>query len=345
MRSISHVFLLVAAQLGGSATLSAQQPEVVHAQLSTQSLNGTLQTALDQLKQSAVPLWVGYTVPTASPFRSGWNPQVSYLEKHDSVDEADNTPATEQDRAVILFRLASGKIDQVRAEAVDRQLDAGGLRFVWLTGVTPEDSIATLKTLCLAADSTHLVNSGVFLISLHRSDAAVPALIALAAPGPNLHLREQAAFWLASKRGHEGFVAVQHLIRTDKDADLRAKLVFDLTLSKDPDALPELVRIAHEDASAQVRSQAQFWMASRGGKIVIASLNDAAENDPDAGNRKKAVSAISRLPNGEAIPQLVQLAETSKYPEVRKQAVFWLGQSHDPKALDYLTKLVTSPSH
>jgi len=214
-----------------------------------------------------------------------------------------------------------------------------------LTSVTPEDSIATLKTLCLAADSKHLVNSGVFLISLHRSAATMPALIALTAPGPNLHLREQAAFWLASKRGHEGFVAIQHLIRTDKDDDFRSKLVFDLTLSKDPDALPELVRIAHEDASAHVRSQAQFWMASRGGKIVTASLRDAADNDPEADNRKKAVFAISRLPNSEAATQLVQLAETSKYPEVRKQAVFWLGQSKDPKALDYLTKLITSSTH
>jgi HEAT repeat protein len=57
---------------------------------------------------------------------------------------------------------------------------------------------------------------------------------------------------------------------------------------------------------------------------------------------RKAVFAISRLPNGDATTQLVEFAETGKYPEVRKEAVFWLGQSNDPKALDYLTKLITS---
>jgi hypothetical protein len=31
---------------------------------------------------------------------------------------------------------------------------------------------------------------------------------------------------------------------------------------------------------------------------------------------------------------LVELAETSKYPEARKEAVIWLGRSNDPKALD-----------
>ena len=347
MRSIPHALILAAVLLGGSANLSAQQPQIVDAQLSTQSVDGNLQTTLDKLKQSATPLWVGYTIPTARPFNNGWNsPNVSYLEKHDHYEDnnSDKTTTT-QDHAVMLFRLAGGKVDQVHVESIDRQLDAGGLRFAWLANVNPDDSVATLKALCLVPESDHFINSAVFLISLHQSAAAVPALTALAGPGTNLHLREQSAFWLSSQRGHEGFLALQHLARTDKDDEFRNKLAFDFSVSKDPGALDELVRMAHEDTSPRVRSQAQFWMASKGGKIVAASLKDAADNDPDADIRKKAVFAMSRLPDGEAATQLVQLAQSSKYPEVRKQAVFWLGQSHDPKALDYLTKLVTSTTH
>jgi HEAT repeats len=346
MRSTTYAFILAAALLSQSATISAQQPQVANAQLSTQSVEGNLQATLDKLKQSSAPVWAGYSIATVKPFNSNWNSQVSYLEKHDSsVSSTDDKATPEQYHAVILFRLEGGKVDQVHAESVDRKLDAGGLRFVWLANVNPDDSVATLKALCLAPQSDHFINSAVFLISLHQSPAAMPALIALAGPGGNLHMREQAAFWLSNERGHEGFVALQNLARSDKDEEFRVKLAFDFNTSKDPGALDELVRLAHDDASPRVRSQAQFWMASRGGKLVAASLHDAAENDPDAGNRKKAVFAISRMPQGEAATQLVQLAETSKYPEVRKQAVFWLGQSKDPKALEYLTKLVTSPSH
>jgi HEAT repeats len=346
MRSTIHALILVAALFSEAATLSAQQPQVLNAQLSTQSVEGNLQATLDKLRQSSTPMWAGYTIPTVKPFNTNWNPQVAYLEKHNSSESSTDDKATPQQyQAVILFRLAEGKVDQVHAESIDRKLDAGGLRFVWLANVNPDDSVATLKALCLAPQSDHMINSAVFLISLHQSAAAMPALIALAGPGANLHLREQAAFWLSNERGHEGFVALQSLARTDKDDEFRVKLAFDFNTSKDPGALDELVRMAHDDASPRVRSQAQFWMASRGGKLVAASLHDAAENDPDAANRKKAVFAISRMPNGEATTQLVQLAETSKYPEVRKQAVFWLGQSKDPKALDYLTKLVASPSH
>lgn len=350
MRSISSAFvaaaLLCAPVLSGTATLAAQQPQVVDAQLATQSVDRNLQATLDTLKQSAAPLWVGYTIATARPFNNNWrNSHISYLEKRgDYEDRAADEPTTTQDYAVVLFRLAGGKVDQVRVEALDRQIDAGGLRFVWLANVDPQDSVATLKALCLAPESSHLLNSAIFLISLHGSDAALPALTALAGPGLSLHLREQSAFWLSSGRGHGGFLALQNLARTDKDDDFRSKLAFDFSISKDPGALDELMRMAHEDASPRVRSQAQFWMASRGGKLVAASLHDSAESDPDAHTRKQAVFAISLLPQDQAATQLVQLAETSKYPDVRKQAVFWLGQSKDPKALDYLTKLITSPT-
>ena len=33
--------------------------------------------------------------------------------------------------------------------------------------------------------------------------------------------------------------------------------------------------------------------------------------------------------------------QVKKNPEVRKQAFFWLGQSHDPRALSYIENVLT----
>jgi hypothetical protein len=38
---------------------------------------------------------------------------------------------------------------------------------------------------------------------------------------------------------------------------------------------------------------------------------------------------------------LIQVAKTNRNPVVRKQAIFWLGQSHDPRALDYLEQILS----
>jgi HEAT repeat protein len=56
--------------------------------------------------------------------------------------------------------------------------------------------------------------------------------------------------------------------------------------------------------------------------------------------KKKAVFALSQLPKSEGVPLLIQVARTNANPAVRKQAMFWLGQSRDPRALDYFAEVL-----
>ncbi len=325
-----------------AAAAFGQQPQFTPAQLTTTAADHGLNAELDTLKREAAPLWVGYSIPVAENFSSGWNsPSIAYLEaKHTSYNNASNSHTTSYDHAIILFRIADHTIEKIHVDNPDRQLDAGNLRVVWLTNVAPEDSIAILKSLALQNGTKKLRDSAVFAISIHQSSSTVTALISLAAPANDRDLREQSAFWLANQHGHEGFTALQRFAREDPDAAFREKLTFDLTLTKDSDAIKELIRMAHEDSAPQVRKQAQFWMAMKGGKLVAGDLRDLAENDPNVQIRKSAVFALSRLPGDEAATQLIQVASSSKDPAVRKQAVFWLGQSSDPRALDYLTHLL-----
>ena len=335
------VSVLVYASLG---LLAQQAPTVLHAQYSTQSAEHGLGAQLDLLRKTGGPLWAGYFIPVEERFQRSDGEGVSYLEGESRYSyqnhSYENSPGS--DYAVILLRMAGGHVEKIRVENADRKLDAGGLRFVWITDVNAGDSVRTLRALAVTGGLQQLREEAVFLISLHHAPETVPALAELAGPKNDLAIREKAAFWLANQRGHDGFLVIQRLARDDADARFREKLTFDLTLSHDPAALEELVRMAHSDASGQVRRQAQFWMANAGGKKVAADLRESAENDPEVEVRKSAVFALSRLPGDEAATQLIQVAQSSKDAEVRKQAVFWLGQSNDPHALDYLTRLLTN---
>jgi HEAT repeat protein len=340
MRHLTRILALTA--LLAFPAFSQQQPQVVNAKFTTAAVTQGLAAQLAVLEKQPGPLWTGYSIPVTDKFSNGWNSDhITYLEgSHDSSRGETTRPSQSFDHTFILLRIANGDVEKLRLELPDRQIDAGNLPFIWLTGVSPEDSIATLNALVLKPASKHLRDSAILAIALHDVPAATPALISLTASSNDLGLREKAAFWLANQRGRDGFLAIQRLLHEDADPAFREKLTFDLTLTKDPEALPLLIRTAHEDASPRVRKQAQFWMAEKGGKAVAGDLRNQAENDPEASLRKSAVFALSRLPKDEAIPQLIQLATTSKDPAVRKQAVFWLGQSDDPRALDYLTKLL-----
>jgi HEAT repeat protein len=52
------------------------------------------------------------------------------------------------------------------------------------------------------------------------------------------------------------------------------------------------------------------------------------------------VFALSQLPKDEGVPLLIQQARTNKNAAVRKQAMFWLGQSKDPRALKFFEEIL-----
>ena len=78
-----------------------------------------------------------------------------------------------------------------------------------------------------------------------------------------------------------------------------------------------------------MRGQALFWLGQKAGKKAVAAITGAIADDPETEVKKKAVFALSQLPKEDGVPMLIQVAKTNRNPEVRKQAMFWLGQSGD----------------
>jgi hypothetical protein len=341
---------VVAALLAVVAAAPAQQPKVTHAQVSVR--NGSdLQQAIAAVKG---PAWIGYSVPLQHALRTNYDDSVVHLEGNGRHDEIVPEPKAGEPaaRGNVLLRVDGGAIEKVRIEEADREIDGGGVPFVWLTDVRPDESVKAMAAAidaAVASSSRMPLDAGMLVIALESAPQAVAALRGFTAAKYPLNVREKAAFWLANERGREGFDTVSALLKSDKDDAFRAKLVFDLTLVKGAEKKPatdELLELAKSDGAPKVRSQAQFWLAQMVGRKVDAdpriahSLTESAENDPNEAMRKSAVFALSRLPAEQAVPQLIQVASTSKDAATRREAIFWLGQSKDPKALEYLEKVV-----
>jgi HEAT repeat protein len=64
-------------------------------------------------------------------------------------------------------------------------------------------------------------------------------------------------------------------------------------------------------------------------------------SDDDTEVQKQAVFAISQRPRDEAVPLLIKIAKTHSKPAVRKQAIFWLGQTGDERALEFFKEVLT----
>jgi HEAT repeat protein len=244
----------------------------------------------------------------------------------------------------VLLRIESHTLDRIRTFSADCELDAGGVPFHWLTGVSPADSVTFLSKFALQPEDDsrghHRRDPAVAAIALHADPAADQALEKFAAPGQPEWLREKATFWLGSARGRRGYEVLRRIVTQDPSERVREKAIFGLNVSKEPEALQTMIQVAKNDHSTQVRGQALFWLAQKAGQKAAATISEAIENDPDTEVKKKAVFALQQLPADEGVPLLIQVARTNKNPAVRKQAMFWLGQSHDQRAVRFFEEVL-----
>jgi hypothetical protein len=100
-----------------------------------------------------------------------------------------------------------------------------------------------------------------------------------------------------------------------------------------------------ESRSHGTRNNAAFWLS----RFAAAKLDGhgedlaAAEEDDDSESsdaRSSAVFALSQLRNREGIPPLLQVARTNKDAHLRRQALFWLGQSGDARGLSLFEEIL-----
>ncbi len=342
MKTLLPIFL--------AAALHAQTPAVTNAKFETHAVTGDAKTYLQGLTREAGPMWIGYAVESNKSDDNSccWTDENRgcYLEGDGRYVSGSRRVSGEQTpvklegsrTAFILLRVEHGSVGKIHPLSENCPVDAGGLRFVWLTGVPSDASIGFLSG--LVSSEGKLADTAIFAISMHGGELADTTLERFAsAPEPE-KIREKALFWLASGRGDRGLRAVERASESAATDELREKMMFDFTLSKDPRALDDLIRFAHRDPSTRVRSQALFWLSQKAGEKAVKEIRASIDNDPDTEVKKKAVFALQNLPNHEGVPMLIEVAKNNRNPEVRKQAIFWLGQSGDPRALAYIEQVL-----
>ena len=151
--------------------------------------------------------------------------------------------------------------------------------------------------------------------------------------------------WLADVRPAESVRLLRSLVSSGLSGGKLGKRVDEpalaaLAFHAEPSALEALIGLARQDASAHVRGQALFWLAQRAGSRVAGVITRAIDDDPETEVKKRAVFALSQLPHDEGVPLLIDTARRNRNPAVRKQAMFWLGQSNDPRALSFFEEVL-----
>jgi len=277
-------------------------PRILNGRLDTQAAGANLEATFQRLVSAQTePGWIGYSVPT-----------VSDANRRLCCNNGDTWIS---DGVVI----SNGRVATCGLEPGDRA-----------TRTSQGQPAGNQGPIHLEGPDTMVV--------LYRVEEKAVQKVRIFSPDCELDAGGRAIHWLDGVSPGASITMLSSMVSGNER--LRSGAIAALAMHRDDVAVPALLTLARQDASGKVRGDALFWLAQTAGRKVAPDITAAIDNDPDTDVKKRAVFALSQLPRDEGIPLLIKVARTHQNPAVRKQAMFWLGQSKDQRALDFFAEIL-----
>jgi hypothetical protein len=231
--------------------------------------------------------------------------------------------------ASILMSVARSDPDQeVREQAV-----------FWLSQVA--GSTGLLEEILKGNGDENIKEKALFSLSQQNEPRAQQILREFALrDSESEELRDKAIFWLGQRRSTENTEFLRSLYSRLTNQDLREKVLFSLSQQRGVGNEQWLMSIAlNPKEDIELRKKALFWAGQSG--VAIPELSKLYDRMGDSEMKEQVIFVLSqRQSDRGAIDKLFDIAKNEKDPDLRKKAIFWLGQSRDPRVQQFLLDLI-----
>lgn len=212
----------------------------------------------------------------------------------------------------------------------------------WLSQVDDQRAVTALEEILKNSGNAKVQERAIFAISQHRHARAAELLRNYALrPDVSDEMRGQAIFWIGQSRGAENVRFLHEIYPRLNSREVKEKVIFSVAQNRSDESADWLVaRALDQNEHVELRKHALFW-AGQQRALPIARLSELYDRMPGRELKEQLVFALSqRARDPEAVDVLMKIARTEKDAEIRKQAIFWLGQSRDPRAAKFLLELI-----
>jgi HEAT repeat protein len=242
----------------------------------------------------------------------------------------------ENKEAVTAFLLKVAKTDadkESRRTAVHALGDAGGDRVI--------DELMSIAANDQEQDVLRAVLHALSEIKTPRAQAKI---LEIARTGKVPDLRRHAIHMLAEVEGEAMIDELIKLYDAEQSNDVRRQILHAFGEMKSQRAEDKLFNVARDTTgNAEVRRHAIHMIGERAGKRSLDLLRETVESSSaDTQIQMQAVHAISERPAEESVPLLIKVARTHPNQQVRRRAIHVLGESGDPRALEFFREVLRS---
>jgi len=145
-------------------------------------------------------------------------------------------------------------------------------------------------------------------------------------------LRGYPLIWMGHTSQEESVSLLLDVYPKIKLQDQKEKMISAIGMhQQQPEAAAFLKKTIKSDEKSGLRGKAVFWLSQQDTEVLEFLVN-VAHHDRSRDVREQAVFAVSLLDNKDAEEALITLARKNTDREVRKKAIFWLGQKASEKS-------------
>lgn len=226
----------------------------------------------------------------------------------------------------------------------DPDPEVRGQAVFWLHQVRTPEALAALESILAESDDPELQEQALFGIAQRTGDAqAMEALRGYASRSDvSDELRGNAIFWIGQNTSAGGDQYLMELYPALDDPELKENALFAIAQSGSDAARSWLLDRARDPSEdMEVRMNALFWAGQSGtlpdSEIDLRSLFDSFD---DSEMRGQVIFVAAQRGSESDIDFLMDVARNADDPELRQNAIFWLGQSDDPRVPEFLMSLL-----
>ncbi|HEX2220833.1 MAG TPA: HEAT repeat domain-containing protein [Gemmatimonadales bacterium] len=239
---------------------------------------------------------------------------------------------------------AEGAEDILIASArTDPDLEVREQAVFWLSQVGSERAVGALDSILRTSTDRRLQDKAIFALSQQNSPRARQALRTFAerSDAPE-SLREQVIFWIGQSGGPESGTYLRQLFGRVQGEELRKKILFSLSQMGGQENGKWLIGVARDrNQPLELRKQALFWAGQ--GDAPAADLVNLYGSFDDREMKEQLIFVYSQREEPAMVDKLLDISLRDSDTELRKKALFWLGQSDDPRAAKALQSIIEQP--
>ena len=217
----------------------------------------------------------------------------------------------------------------------------------WMGQVHTDRAMNALEEIATSSPDMAMRDKALFALTQQNSSRAAAFIRRLAESNDTpSRLRESAIFQLGQNQSRENAEFLRSMFtrlgKSDQNESARKSILFSLSQMRDVGNDKWLVSVAQDASqSMEVRKHA-LWTAGQAG-VSATELIALYDRMTDRAMREQAIWVLSEAHERSAADKLVEIAQKDRDPEMRKKAIFWLGQKNDPRVRQVLLDIINKP--